>query len=50
MIDLYHTRDSTQVLDDAPHVCPRCQDAHYWFVSRDGRTVCIHCAVEEEQR
>ena len=47
MIDIFHTHDSSQVLDDTPHICARCREPHYWFVNR-GETVCIHCAVEEE--
>ena len=50
MMDLYHTADSTQVLDDTPHVCPRCQQNHYWFVNKGEHTVCIHCAMEEEKK
>ena len=50
MIDLYHTRNGTVAMDGKPHLCKVCKTEHWWLKNINGETVCIHCAVEEEQR
>lgn len=35
--------DSTFVLSANPRTCPSCKAEHWFFVNRNGRTVCAIC-------
>ena len=34
---------SVHDLYDRPLRCTLCEQPHWWFVNRDGRTRCVHC-------
>ncbi len=34
---------SLLVMLTEPRACPKCKTVHFWFVNRDGSTLCVAC-------
>lgn len=45
----WYYQDKTVVVRDLPAVCRVCDQEHYVFVNRDGRSRCLFCDDEREQ-
>lgn len=49
MSSVWSYQEKTVVVTDLPAVCRVCDEPHYVFVNRDGRSRCLFCDDAREQ-
>ena len=40
---MFFSRDCTFIVTAKPRQCPGCGEARFFFINRDGRTLCAEC-------